>query len=53
MTLQSRPETPEEFGERLRADCLSRPDFYFARRRSLSWTTTSMNSPSSASRWPG
>jgi hypothetical protein len=31
MTLQSRPETPEEFGERLRQDCLSRPDFYFAR----------------------
>lgn len=28
----SRPETPEEFGERLRQDIGERPDFYFARR---------------------
>ena len=32
MTLKSRPETPEEFGDRLKADALERPDFYFARR---------------------
>jgi len=32
MTLQTRPETPEEYGERLHADCLARPEFYFARR---------------------
>lgn len=32
MTLQARMETAEEFGERLREDVLSRPDFYFARR---------------------
>lgn len=25
-------ETPEEYGERLAADCIARPDFYFARR---------------------
>ena len=25
-------ETPEEYGERLAADCAERPDFYFARR---------------------
>lgn len=31
-TLQTRPETPEEFGERLRQDIGERPDFYFARR---------------------
>ena len=30
--LQTRPETPEEFGERLRCDIGERPDFYFARR---------------------
>lgn len=31
-TLQTRDETPEEFGERLYADTLERPDFYFQRR---------------------
>ena len=30
--LVSRIETPEEFGERLREDIKSRPDFYYARR---------------------
>lgn len=30
--LVSRPETPDEFGERLREDIKARPDFYFARR---------------------
>ena len=32
MVLQSRMETPEEYGDRLKADTLERPDFYFARR---------------------
>lgn len=32
MTLQSREETAEEFGERLREDSIARPEFYFARR---------------------
>lgn len=31
-TLQTRLETPEEFGERLRIDIGKRPDFYYARR---------------------
>lgn len=31
-TLQTRPETPEEFGTRLHDDIDMRPDFYFARR---------------------
>lgn len=31
-TLQTRIETPEEFNERLTADTLARPQFYFARR---------------------
>jgi hypothetical protein len=31
-TLLSRVETPEEFGERLRADIAERPTFYFARQ---------------------
>lgn len=31
-TYQTRAETPEEFAERLRADILSRPGFYFQRR---------------------
>jgi len=30
--LQTRPETPEEFDVRLRADIASRPEFYYARR---------------------
>lgn len=30
--LQSRVETPEEFGQRLYEDAKARPDFYFARR---------------------
>jgi hypothetical protein len=30
--LQTRPESPEEFADRLAADCRERPDFYFARR---------------------
>lgn len=30
--LVSRPETPAEFGERLKLDISQRPDFYFARR---------------------
>ncbi len=30
-TVQKRPETPEEFRERLRADILARPDRYYAR----------------------
>lgn len=30
--LQTRIETPEEFGQRLAEDTLARPDFYFARR---------------------
>jgi len=30
--LQSRRETPAEYGERLRADCIARPDTYFVRR---------------------
>jgi hypothetical protein len=30
--LQSRLETPEEFGQRLADDTVARPDFYFARR---------------------
>lgn len=29
--LQTRPETRDEFGERIRADMAERPDFYFAR----------------------
>jgi len=32
LTLATRPETPEEFGDRLAADTMDRPDFYFARR---------------------
>lgn len=31
-TYKTRAETPEEYCERLRADILSRPEFYFARR---------------------
>lgn len=31
-TVKQHLETPEEFGKRLYEDCLSRPDFYFARR---------------------
>ena len=31
-TYSTHAETPEEYGERLRADIESRPDFYFARR---------------------
>lgn len=31
-TLQTRVETPEEFGQRLYTDALERPDFYFSRR---------------------
>jgi len=31
-TLQTRAETPEEYAERLTADTLARPEFYFARR---------------------
>jgi hypothetical protein len=30
--LQSRPETPDEFGERFLTDIAARPDFYYARR---------------------
>lgn len=30
--LQTRPETPDEFGARIYEDCKARPDFYFARR---------------------
>jgi len=30
--LEGAPETPEQFGDRLAADCTERPDFYFARR---------------------
>lgn len=29
---QKQNETPEQFGDRLAADCMERPDFYFARR---------------------
>jgi len=32
MTLESREESPEEFGERLFQDTLERPEFYFQRR---------------------
>jgi len=32
MTMQTRQESAEEFGERLRKDALERPEFYFARR---------------------
>ena len=31
-TLQTRPETPEEYGERLLKDIGDRPDYYYARR---------------------
>lgn len=31
-TLQTRPESPEEYGERLSKDITERPDFYYARR---------------------
>jgi hypothetical protein len=31
-TLRTKLETPEEFGDRLAADCVARPEFYFARR---------------------
>lgn len=31
-TLYTKPETPEQFGERLRLDIGERPDFYYARR---------------------
>jgi len=31
-TLQSRPMTPEEWGQKLTADIADRPDYYFARR---------------------
>jgi hypothetical protein len=30
--LDGAPETPEQFADRLAADCMDRPDFYFARR---------------------
>jgi hypothetical protein len=32
MILQTREETPEEYGQRLTEDTLARPEFYFARR---------------------
>jgi hypothetical protein len=32
MTLQTRDETPDEYGERLRADIMERPAYYFQRR---------------------
>lgn len=30
--LQAKAETPDQFGDRLAADCKARPEFYFARR---------------------